>query len=134
MRNKNLDSKKYLICTLLIAVVFSTMGTSMAYARETAPPQTPPDTTSVSTGDNPVLIATKDNDTSLLDRAQDNSPSSPGDNASLISTLDGQTEDNAPLIAPLAQPDNSTTILGIAVFVAAVAAGAVVVLHYRKKL
>jgi hypothetical protein len=132
LENKNLILRKSLICALLIAFVFSAMGTSMAYARETAPP---PDNPAISPEDNPLLIAAQDNGTPVLDRTQDNSTTTADDNASLISTQDTQTEENAPLISPQVQPDNTSTILGVAAVVAAIAVAAIVaVLRLRKKL
>ena len=140
MENKKLNLKKILICTLLIAVAFSAMATQTAFAREAAPPLTPPDNTPITVGDNPILLAAPDNtttgsDTPLLNRAQDNSITLPDENATLYTTQDTLNEENPPLIAPRAQPDNIGTVLGIAALAAAVAAVAVVVvLHLRKKI
>jgi hypothetical protein len=140
MENKKLNLKKSLICTLLIAVAFSAMATQTACARETASPLTPPDSTPITVGDNPILMAAPDNattgfDTPLLDRAQDNSTTLPDDNATLYTTQDTLTEENPPLIAPRAQPDNIATVLGIAALVAAVATvTVVVVLRLCKKI
>jgi hypothetical protein len=140
MENKKLNLKKSLICTLLIAVAFSAMATQTACAREAAPPLTPPDSTPITVGDNPILTAAQDNaatgsDTPLLDRAQDNSTTLPDNNATLYTTQDTLNEENPPLIAPRAQPDNIATVLGIAALAAAVAAVAVVVVfRLRKKI
>jgi hypothetical protein len=140
MENQKIKFKKSLICTLLIAVAFSSMATSTAFARETVPPQAPPDNTAVTAGDNPILMTAQDNDTTgsdnpLLDRAQDNSTTLPNDNATLYTTQDTLTEENPPLIAPRAQPNNIATVLGFAALAIAVAAVAVVVvLHLRKKI
>jgi hypothetical protein len=141
LENKKLDLKKSLICTLLIAFAISAMAISTACARETAPPQTPPDNNVVTADDNPVLIAptadaaigSNGTDAPLLDRAQDNSTTSPDNNGTLIDALDTQTEDNPPLIAPASQPDNTVTILGIAALATAIAVSAVVAVHYHKK-
>jgi hypothetical protein len=139
MENKKLNLKKSLICTLLIAVAFSAMATQTAFARESAPPLTPPDNTSITVGDNPILLAAQDStatgsDTPLLDRAQDNSTTLPDDNSTLYTTQD-TLEENPPLIAPRVQPDNIATVLGIAALTAAIAAVAVVVfVRLRKKI
>jgi hypothetical protein len=141
MTNEKLSLKKSLVCTLFIALAFTAMATSIASARETSPPQTPPDNNEVTSNDNPILIAPQDNattgsnDTPLLDRAQDNNVTTPNNDASLISIQDAQIEDNPPLIAPLAKPDNTATILGVTALFAAIAAFAiVVVLRIRKKI
>ena len=140
MENKKLNLKKSLICTLLIAAALSAMATSTAFARETDPTQTPPDTTPITVGDEPILTAAQDNaatasDTPLLDRAQDNSTTLPDDNSTLYTTQDTLTEENPPLTALRAQPNNIATVLGIAAFAAAIAAAAVVVVvRLRKKI
>ena len=141
MINEKLDLKKSLVCTLLIALAFSAMATSVASAREIAPSQMPPDINSVGPEDNPILISTQDNstvgsnDTPLLDRAQDTNVTTPNNDASLISTQNAEAEDNPPFIAPLAQPDNTATILGATALVAAIAAATIVaVLRIRKKI
>jgi hypothetical protein len=139
MENQKIKFKKSLICTLLISVAFSAMATQTACARETAPPLTPPDSTPITVGDNPILTAQDSaatgSDTSLLDRAQDNSTTLPDDNATLYTTQDTLNEENPPLIAPRAQPDNIATILGIAALAAAAATVAVVVVvRLRKKI
>jgi hypothetical protein len=140
MINEKLTLKKFLICALLTAIASSVMATSVASAREIAPSQMPTDTNSAPE-DNPILISTLDNstvgsnDTPLLDRAQDANVTTPSNDASLISTQDVQTEDNPPLIAPLTQPDNNATILGVAALVTAIGVAAiVVVLKLRKKI
>jgi hypothetical protein len=140
MENQKTKFRKSLICTLLIAVAFSALATQTAFARESAPPLTPPDNTSITVGDNPILLAAQDNvatgsDTPLLDRAQDNSTTLPDDNATLYTTQDTLTEENPPLIATRAQPDNIATVLGIAALAAAIAVAAVVVfVRLRKKI
>jgi|WetSurMetagenome_2_1015567.scaffolds.fasta_scaffold529779_1 hypothetical protein len=149
MENKKLNLKKYLICTLLIAAAVSAMATQTAFARETAPSQTPPEGTASTTDGNPILTATLDNatietnDTPLLDRpqdpllnrVQDNSTTSPDDNATLYTIQDNLTEENPSLIASQAQPENIATVLGIAALAAAVTAAAVVgVVRLRKKI
>lgn len=141
MENKRIDLKKSLFCTLLIAFAFSAMATSTAYARESTPPQMPPDNTVVTADDNPVLIAPPDDaaigsnetDTPPIDRAQDSSTTSPDNNGTFVDALDTQTDDNPPLISPAAQPDNTATILVIAALATAIAVNAVVAVHYRKK-
>jgi hypothetical protein len=149
MENKKLNLKKCLICTLLIAAAISAMVTQTAFAREPAPPQTPPEDTASTTDDNPILTATLDNaatetnDTplidrpqdTLLDRVQDNSTTSPDDNATLYTVQDNLAEENPPLTASLAQTSNIATVLGIAALAAAVAAVAVVVVvRLRKRM
>jgi hypothetical protein len=140
MENKKLNIKKSLICTLLIAVAFSAMATQTAWARETAPSLTPPDSIPTTVSDNPILTAVQDNaatgsDTPLLDRPQDNNTTLPDDNATLYTTQDNLTEENLPLMAPRAQVDNIATVLGIAALAAAIAAVAVVVVvRLRKKI
>jgi cytoskeletal protein RodZ len=134
---KNLNLRKSLIYTLLIALAFFAMATSMACARETGPAQTPPESTSVPSEDNPTLIATQDNGTNPLNdnppitRTQDISTTTPDDNGTLNSAEDAQTEDNPPLITAQAQPDNTATILGATAFGGAIAISAIVVILRR---
>jgi hypothetical protein len=140
MENQKIKFRKSLICTLLIAVAFSAMATSTAFARETDQPLTPPDNTPITAGNNPILLAAQDNatigsDTPLLDRAQDNSTTLPDDNATIYTTQDSLNEENPPFIAPQAQPDNIVTVLGIAALAAVIAVVAVIVaVRLRKKI
>jgi hypothetical protein len=133
---KNLNLRKSLMFTLLIVLAFSAMTNSMAYARDT-PTQAPPDNTPFAPDENPTLIAAQDNgtmafnDTSILDRTQDSNATTSDDNAVLYSAQDTQTEDNPPLIAPQTQPDNTSTILGVAALVAAIAIAAILVVLRR---
>ncbi len=124
----------------MIAVALSAMATQTAFARESTPSQIPPDNPPITDGDNPILMAAPDDattgsDTPLLDRTQDNSTTLPDDNATLYTTQDTLNEENPPLIAPQAQPDNIATVLGIAALAAAIVAAAVVmVVRFRKKI
>ena len=99
----------------------------------------PQPTSSELISENPTLYTAQDNSTGAtddnptLDRSQDNSTSSPDDNATLYTTQDNLNEENAPLIAPAAQPDNTLTILGIAALATLIAVSAVVAVYYRKK-
>lgn len=135
----NLNLEKLLICTLLIALAFSAMTTSIAFARESAPAQAPSDNTAAATKENPTLIVTQNNGTNLLNdtptltRTQDNSTSKPDDNSTLYSTKDTQTENNPLLIAPQSQPDNTMAILEILAIVAAITVAAIVVVLRRRK-
>jgi len=136
----NLNLRKSLMCTLLIAIAFSAIINSIAYARETPPEQTPQNTPAVMPEENPILIATQDNatiglnDAPTVDRTQDNSQIVPDDSKPLDSVQEVQAEDDQLLIAPQAQPDTSATNFGIIAIIAAIAVGGIVlVLLNRKK-
>ena len=135
-----MNLKKSLICILLVAVAFSAIINSMAYARETTSDQTSPDDTTVTPEENSILIATQDNatiglnDAPILDRTQDNNQIVPDDSIPPDSVQEVQTEDDQLLISPQAQPDTSATNLGVIILVGAIAVGAVaIVLVNRKK-
>ncbi len=121
MENKNLNLKKSLICTLLVAVVFFGMATSLAYARETAPPQTPPDNTAITTDDNPVLIANQDKSTP------------PPEENSVISTQDTELNDNPILISGQSKTDYTAFTVGVAALVAAIAIVIAVFVTLRRR-
>jgi hypothetical protein len=87
----NLNLRKLLICTLLIAFASSAISTSIAYARESTPTQAPFDNAPVTSDEDPTLIA------------------------------------------PKPQPDNTTTILGIAATVAVITVAAIIVVLRRRK-
>ena len=104
---------------MLSATAISTASAQVDPTR--IPNQTPTDSSEL-ISENPTLYT-----------AQDNSTSSPDDNATLYTTQDNLNEENAPLIAPAAQPDNTLTILGIAALATLIAVSAVVAVYYRKK-
>ena len=88
--NKNLYLRRSLIFALLVLVVFSAMGTSMAYARETVAVQAPADNTAATSEENPTLIATQDNSTTategtpVLTRTQDDGTTPTDENSTLF--------------------------------------------------
>jgi len=142
MENKSqIKKNKFLTVTVLTLFLLSATAISSASAQvdpTRIPNQTPTDSSEL-ISENPTLYTAQDNSTAatddnpILDRAQDNSTSSPDDNATLYTTQDNLNEENAPLIAPAAQPDNTLTILGIATLATLIAISAVVAVYYRKK-
>src|SRR5665647_3509888 len=142
MENKSqIKKNKFLTVTVLTLFLLSATAISSASAQvdpTRIPNQTPTDSSEL-ISENPTLYSAQDNSTAatddnpILDRAQDNSTSSPDDNATLYTTQDNLNEENAPLISPAAQPDNTLTILGIATLATLIAISAVVAVYYRKK-
>ena len=142
MENKSqIKKNKFLTVTVLTLFLLSATAISSASAQvdpTRIPNQTPTDTSEL-ISENPTLYTAQDNSTAAtddnptLDRSQDNSTSSPDDNATLYTTQDSLNDENAPLIAPAAQPDNTLTILEIVALATVIAVIAVVAVHYRKK-
>jgi hypothetical protein len=139
MENKKFDLKKSLICTLLIAFAISAMATSAACARETAPSQTSPNDTVITSDDNPVLIAppadtaigSNDTNAPLSDRSQDNSTAS-ADDSTLYDSANSESN-NPNLIATQAQPDYLAIIVVLVACVAAIASVAIFVSRRQTK-
>jgi hypothetical protein len=143
MENKS-QIKKNKFLTVAVFTLFLLSATAISSASAQGDPtripnQTPTDANSELIGENPTLYTAQDNSTTatddnpIFDRSQDNSTSSPDDNATLYTTQDNLNEENVPLIAPAAQPDNTLTILGIAALATIIAVSAVVAVYYRKK-
>ena len=137
-----IKKNKFLTVAVLTLFLLSATAISTASAQvdpTRIPNQPPTDTNSELISENPTLYTAQDNstgetdDNSILDRSQDNSSSSPDDNATLYTTQDNLNEENVPLIATAAQPDNVLAILGIAVLATIIAVSAVVAVYYRKK-
>ena len=144
MENKSqIKKNKFLTVAVLTLFLLSATAISSASAAQLDPTripnQTPTDDNGELISENPTLYTAQDNSTAAtddnptLDRSQDNSTSSPDDNATLYTTQDNLNDENAPLIAPAAQPDNTLTILGIVALATVIAVSAVVAVHYRKK-
>jgi len=143
MENKS-QIKKNTFLTIAVLTLFLMSTTAISCASAQVDPTRIPDQASTENGaglisENPTLYTAKDNSTTaaddnpILDRAQDNSTVSPNDNATLYTTQDNINEENAPLIAPAPQSDNTLTLLGIAALATVIAVSAVIAVHYRKK-
>lgn len=123
--------------------LFLLSATAISCASAQPDPTRNPDLASTDIGgvisDNPTLYTAQDSSAAstdgntTLDRSQDNSTSLPDDNATIYTTQDSLNDESGPLIAPAPQPDNTLTILGIAVLATVIAVSAVVAVHYRKK-
>jgi hypothetical protein len=142
MENKS-QIKKNKFLTVAVLALFLLSATAISTASAQVDPTRTPDSAPIDGGgglisENPTLYTAQDDstatadDNSTLDRAQDNE-ALPDDNATLDTTQDNLIHENAPLIAPAPQPDNTLAILGIAALVTIIAVSAVVAVHYRKK-
>lgn len=141
MKNKSEIKNKFLVVAVLTLFLVSATAISSASAQidpNRIPDSASPETSGGLINENPTLYTAYDSnastdDNSNSDRSQDTSATSPDDNATLYTTQDNLNEENAPLIAPAAQPDNTTTILVIAVLATIIAVSAVLTVHYHKK-
>ncbi|MGZ4850754.1 MAG: hypothetical protein ACXV2C_05175 [Candidatus Bathyarchaeia archaeon] len=143
MENKS-QIKKNKFLTVAVLTLFLLSATAISSASAQIDPTRIPDSTSTDNGgglisENPTLYTAQDDstaapdDNSSLGRVQDNSTALPDDNATLYTTQDSLNDENAPLIAPAPQPDNTLTILGIALLATVIAVSAVVAVNYPKK-
>jgi len=143
MENKS-QIKKNKFLTVAVLTLFLLSATAISSASAQIDPTRIPDSASTDSGgglisENPTLYTAQDDstaatdDNSSLGRVQDNSTASPDDNATLYTTKDSLNDENAPLIAPAPQPDNTLTILGIAALATVIAVSAVVAVRYHRK-
>jgi hypothetical protein len=143
MENKS-QIKKNKFLTVAVLTLFLLSATAISSASAQIDPTRIPDSASTDSGDgliseDPTLYTAQDNttaatdDSSPLGRAQDNTTVSPDDNATLYTTQDSLNDENAPLIAPAPQSDNTLIILGIAALAIVIVVSAVVAVNYRKK-
>jgi hypothetical protein len=136
--------KKNKFLTVALLTLFLLSATAISTVSAQVDPTRTPDSASTDGGgglisENPTLYTAQDESTAatdgnpILDRSQDNSTSSPDDNATVYTPQDSLIYENAPLIAPATQPDNTLAILGIAALATVIAVSAVVAVNYRKK-
>ena len=120
MENKS-QIKKNKFLTVAVLTLFLLSATAISSASAQIDPTRIPDSASTDSGgglisENPTLYTAQDNSTAATDdnyslgRVQDNSTALPDDNATLYTTQDSLNDENAPLIPPAPQPDNTLTI------------------------
>ena len=143
MENKS-QIKKNKFLTVAVLTLFLLSATAISSASAQIDPTRIPDSASTDSGgglisENPTLYTAQDNSTAATDdnyslgRVQDNSTALPDDSATRYTTQDSLNDENAPLIPPAPQPDNTLTILGIVALATVIAVSAVVAVNYRKK-
>ena len=131
-----INRKKLLIWALLTATLFCVAAVSTASARSEVDPTLSPD----ADGDNPTLIASLDDtttvtsgDTPTLYREQDNSTAASDENSTLISPQNAEGEEVPNLISGQPQPDYFIIIVGVAAFLAAITVVVAVLATQRHK-